>query len=144
MQAIVRTAAVRDPVFNAFDDLMRDFLAPRAASNEPVSVKPRVDVIDRGTAFELVTDLPGVRKQDIKVQIEADRISIETEPAVRAELKDGERLVFSERAPRRYVRSFVLPNEIDEAGAQARFEDGVLTLTLPKRNASAPRAIVVQ
>ncbi len=144
MQAIVRTAAVRDPVFSAFDDLMRDFLAPRTAGNAPAVVKPRVDVVDRGTAFELVTDLPGVRKQDIKVQIEADRISIEAEPAPRAELKDGERLVFSERAPRRFARSFVLPNEIDDAAAQARFEDGVLTLTLPKRNASAPRAIAIQ
>ena len=143
MQTLVRHPAARVP-FTAFDELMREFLAPRPSANEPVVVKPRVDVIDRGTAFELVADLPGARKQDVKVKIEGDRIRIETEPAAAVELKEGERLVFSERVARRFARSFVLPNEIDEAGAQARFEDGVLTLTLPKRNVSAPREIVIQ
>lgn len=144
MHAVVRTSVRRDPLVRAFDDLVNEFLAPRMAAAETARIKPRVDVIDRGAAFELVADLPGVRKEDIKVQIDGERISIEANASTAREFKDGETLVFGERAARRYARSFVLPTEIEDAAAQARYEDGVLTLTLPKRSAGAPRAIAVQ
>lgn len=144
MQALVRNPAGRDPIFTAFDALMRDMLAPCAAVTEPAVIKPRVDVFDRGGAFELVADLPGVAKADIKIEIEGDRVAITAAAAPDRACKDGERLVFGERAARRYARSFTLPTEIDAAAAQARYEDGVLSLTLPKRAVAAPRAIVVQ
>ncbi|WP_034410742.1 Hsp20/alpha crystallin family protein [Derxia gummosa] len=150
MNQIVRNAVVRDPFLSFFDDVVNDLFTPRAvaaraaAAQEPIVTKARVDVIDRGRAYEVVADLPGVAKEDIRIKVEGKRLSIEATTRAEREVKEGEQVLHTERFATQYARSFALPSELDDAKAEARFENGVLTLVLPKRDVIEPRLITVQ
>ena len=85
-----------------------------------------------------------MKKDDIQVTIEGNQVTIAAEVKRESEQKDGERLVRSERYLGAVYRSFVLPVEIDEAASNAKYEDGVLTLTLAKAAAAQPRKLTIQ
>ena len=104
-------------------------------------------MLDKGGNFEIKVDLPGIRKDDINVGIEGARVSINAESKDSTEAKDkanGDRVLYSERFATSYARSFELPAEVTEDGADARFEDGVLTLSLRKRAATVSKRIAVR
>ena len=142
----------RGDSFNALvDELFSDFFdrASVPARHTPTVGRARLDVLDKGSKFEIKVDLPGVRKDDINVGIEGARVSINAESKDLKETKDkdasnGEKILFSERQSTRYARSFELPAEIADDGAEARFEDGVLTLSLPKRSANTSKRIEIR
>ena len=105
----------------------------------------RVDISETEQAYQVQADIPGVNKDDIKVSIDGNRVSIS------AELKDervtrdgGGKTVRSEREYGQQYRSFVLPQDVDEAGAQARYENGVLLLDLPKKEGTGGRQLAIQ
>lgn len=128
----------RDAFPSLFDEFFNDFFqragAPIARSAElPAAVRARMDVIDRGDRYEVLVDLPGVKREDINVDIEGARVSITAEAKSQRETKDGERVLHSERFAASYARTFELPAEVTEDGAEAKFENGVLRLGLPKR-----------
>ena len=135
----------RDPFAHAFDDLFRGYvLGPvrrpaSAACAEPAARGIRVDVTEEGNHYLVAADLPGLKKEDIKVEIEGAQVSISAQylSAVATDgerqEKDGARLVYSERRAGAVARSFELPAEIDRDAASAKYEDGVLKLTLPKK-----------
>jgi len=100
---------------------------------------PAVDIAETDTAYSVTLDMPGVAKNDVKVSIEGRRVDIEANTAQAAESKDGERIVYRERAASRYARSFTLPAELDEAQSSAKLENGVLNLTLAKRAKASTR-----
>lgn len=127
----------RDPFGALVDDVFSDFfqrtgVAPARADSGAVA-RARMDVIDQGDRYEIKVDLPGVGKEDIKVSVEGAHVAIEAETLKQRETKDGERLIHSERTITSYARNFELPAEVTEDGADAHFENGVLTLALPKR-----------
>jgi HSP20 family protein len=129
---------VRREPFSLFDEFFNDFFTraglPSARSAELPSVsRARMDVIDKGDRFEVLADLPGVKKEDIHVTIEGARIAIAAETKSEKQVKDGERVLHTERFAASYARSFELPAEVTEEGAEASFENGVLKLALPKR-----------
>jgi len=140
----------RDVFGSLFDDFFSDVFARNgalAARNEgsgPTSpvLRARMDVLDKGENFEVKIDLPGVKKDDIQVTIEGPRVSISAESKSESESKDS-RVLHSERYTARYARSFELPVEVNESGAAARFEDGVLTLALPKRAAVVGKRLAI-
>jgi HSP20 family protein len=105
-----------------------------------------MDVLDKGGNFEVKVDLPGIRKDDIHIGIEGARVSINAESKDSSETKDanGDKVLYSERYSTSYARSFELPAEVTEDGADARFEDGVLTLLLPKRAPTASKRIAIK
>ena len=90
-------------------------------------------MVDKGDKYAVSVDLPGVRKEDIQVSIDGPRVSITAENKAEREVKNGEKLLHTERFATSYARSFELPVEVTEEGADAAFENGVLRLTLPKR-----------
>jgi HSP20 family protein len=105
----------------------------------------RVDISKTEQAYQVQADIPGVNKDDIKVSIDGNHVSIS------AELKDervtrdgGGKAVRSEREYGQQYRSFVLPHEVDEAGAQARYENGVLLPDLPKKEGTGGRQLAIQ
>lgn len=107
-----------------FDDLG---VSPRTALRSPA-----VDVRETTQAYVLVADLPGVAKEDVKVSIDGQKISIAA--TVKSEAtQEGERVLLGERSVTQFERSLKLPVEIDEQASQARLENGVLTLTLVKK-----------
>ena len=138
----------RDWFAPMFDEFFRDFWTDPAEwpqeDREVVTVeRARMDVLDKGAAYEVVVDLPGVRKDDIVVSVEGATVTIRAETKTEKESKEGERVIFAERSTASYARSFELPAAVTEAGADARFENGVLTLTLPKREPAAARRLPV-
>lgn len=94
---------------------------------------PAMDVIETDAAYTVVLDVPGVAKDQLKVTVEGRRVNVETVEAAASEAKDGERVLYRERSAARYTRSVSLPAEVDQAASQARFDNGVLTLTLTKK-----------
>lgn len=89
-------------------------------------------------------ELPGVKKENIQVNIEGDQVAINAEVRAEREAKDGERAVHTERYFGKISRAFRLGQEIDESKASARHTDGVLELTLPKKAASAAKQLSIQ
>jgi HSP20 family protein len=128
----------REPA-GLFDEFFSDFFnrtgwpAGARTAELAASVRARMDVVDKGDRYAVAVDLPGVRKEDIQVSIEGPRVAIKAESGSGREVKDGEKVLHTERFAASYARSFELPDEVTEEGAEAAFRDGVLRLTLPKR-----------
>lgn len=100
------------------------------------SAEPRVpalDVVESDTAYTLTLDLPGLSKDQLKVTVQARRVSIEAGAAAAPQVKEGERVLYRERTTPHYARTVSLPAEVDQSSSSARFENGVLTLVLTKR-----------
>lgn len=93
---------------------------------------PALDVSESETRYTLQLDLPGVTKEAVKIRIEGRKISIDAEQA-RGEAKEGEQSLYRERAITRFSRQIALPKEVTQADSTAKLENGVLTLTLAKR-----------
>ena len=132
----------RDPL----DDLLRGFFVRpvefgTATSGEAPQM--RVDVSENQDAYLLQAELPGIRKGDIHIHIDGPVVSISAERKPGEEPKEGERMLRSERYFGTISRSFQLGQDIDEGRANARFNDGVLILSLPKKLASQARRLVI-
>ncbi len=98
-----------------------------------VARTPALDVSEDDKAYSVTVDMPGVAKEAVKVRIDGRRVHIETATVEAAAPTDGSRVLYRERRSASYARSFSLPVEIDQTQSQARFDNGVLTLTLVKR-----------
>ena len=126
-----------------FDDGFDRFfnLAP---AGEPGSARsPALDVAESDSAFTVKLDLPGVTKDDVKVSIEGRRVSIDAQTKKEEEKKEGDRVVYRERSMSSWSRSFNLPSEVNSDEAGAKLENGVLTLTLPKRAGTSTAQVTV-
>jgi HSP20 family protein len=139
----------RDPFGSLFDEFFSDFFArggvPAVRGNElPAAVRARMDVIDKNDRFEVLVDLPGVKKEDIQVTIEGSRVAITAETKSEKEDKDGDRVLHSERFAASYARTFELPAEVTEDGAEANFDNGVLKLGLPKRATVTSKRLAIR
>ena len=104
----------------------------------------RVDVRETPAAYSVHADIAGVKKEDIHVEIEGNEVLISAEVKRESEKKEGERVLRTERFFGKTARRFALPQEIDEAKAEAKYADGVLELTLPKKAAVAGRRVAIQ
>ena len=123
-----------------FNDLFRPVLLDDPA---PAPLALRVDVSETPQAYTLHAELPGVKREDIHVEIDGNEVSIAAEVKRETEAGEGEKWLRRERAGGKTTRRFALPAEVDEATAAAKFVDGVLTLTLPKKAPAASRRIAV-
>lgn len=138
-----------DPFGALVDDVFSDFfqragMMPARGAEAATVARARMDVVDKGDKFEVKLDLPGVSKDNINITIEGARVAIQAESRKERETKDGERVLHSERSVTSYARSFELPAEVAEDGADASFENGVLTLLLPKRAAVVGKRLAVR
>lgn len=132
-------------VEHMFEDMLSPFnQASALAPWTEGAISPRMHISENDQAFEVQADLPGVNKDEVKVAIEHQRVTIEAETKRQQAQREGENVLYSERSASKYVRSFMLPVEVDEGSAQARMENGVLTLTLPKKHGSAATRIAIQ
>jgi HSP20 family protein len=135
-----------DPFSDLVDDIFKGFLVrPVAYEGSRGEVLPRakVDVAEQNGAYKVTAELPGVKKDDIHVSIDGPQVTLEAEVKQEKETKD-ERVLHTERVFGKLTRSFTLPQEVDEAKAEARFRDGVLELTLPKKAAAQRKQISIQ
>lgn len=115
------------------EDFFRDFRIKHALRDFDTQAMIRVDVGETDKDYTVKAELPGMKKEDIKVDVDGKQVSISAETKRESEQKDGATIVRNERFVGQCYRSFTLEHEIDDAMAEAKYEDGVLTLTLPKR-----------
>ena len=134
-----------DPLNELVDDLFKGFFV-RPVSFEGRGEAPRmkVDVAEKNGAYAITAELPGVKKEDIQVTIDGTQVTLSAEVKREREVQQDERILHTERSFGKVTRSFSLPQELDEAKAEAKFRDGVLELTLPKKAAAARKQISIQ
>jgi HSP20 family protein len=135
-----------DPFNELVDDLFKGFLVRPLSYDGRGDVLPRmkVDVAEKNGAYTVTAELPGVKKDDIQVTIDGAQVTLAAEVKREREASQDERVLHTERVFGKASRSFTLPQEVDEAKAEAKFRDGVLELTLPKKAAAARKQISIQ
>jgi HSP20 family protein len=132
------------PFEDSLDDLMKGFfLRPvRYEAQDQVSVK--VDVKEDDKAYTVQAEIPGVNKEDIQVSIDGNQVAISAEIKRQKDEKQGGKVLRTERYYGKVYRAFALAQDVDQEKAQARYDSGVLELTLPKKAASASRTLSIQ
>lgn len=137
---------VFDPLFpDNFDTALRRFFAPTPLDADVQPLKMRIDVTENDAGYEVKADIPGVKKEDISVRIDGNVVQIDAQARREKEEKsDGDKVLRSERYYGTISRTFSLADDIDEDKVQAKYADGVLSLQLPRRAATASRKIAVE
>ena len=136
-----------DPFNDLVDDLFKGFLVRPLAfegRSDATLLRAKVDVAEKNGAYLVSAELPGVKKEDIHVSIDGAQVTLEAEVKREKEATKDERVLHSERVYGKVTRSFTLPQEVDETKAEAKFRDGVLELTLPKKAAAQRKQISIQ
>jgi HSP20 family protein len=125
--------------------LLGDFFGVDKHAEETRFIRwsPRVDIVEQDGGYELVADLPGLKKEDIKIEIEDNMLTLRGEKKLEEEKKDRNYRL-SERYYGEFVRTFALPENVNRDGIVAEFKDGVLTLEIPKTEKAKPKQIEVQ
>jgi HSP20 family protein len=133
--------------YNPFDDFFNDFgkgfWVKPVALPSGAELTMKIDVKEDDKAFTVKADIPGVKKEDIQIDIDDDQVSLRAEAKQEKEEKNGEKVVYSERSYGMVSRSFTLPTSVDEKNVKAEYKDGVLNLMLPKKSNGAAKRIAV-
>ena len=135
-----------DPFADVDDFFKGFFLRPvRMGGGEGLSLgQVKVDVSEDDKAYTIHAEVPGVKKDDVKVSIDGNVVSISAEVKKTREQKEGEQVIRSERYYGTVSRSFTLGSDVDEAQANATYKDGVLELVLPKKSGGRVRQIKIE
>jgi len=133
-----------NPADDAFDDLFRGFfMRPVRFEGQP-DVQIKMDVSEDDKAYTVHAEIPGVSKEDIHVTIDGNQVAISAEIKNEKEVKEGEKVLRSERYYGKVSRAFTLGQDVDEAAAQAKYDNGVLELRLPKQIAAKAKRLNIQ
>lgn len=131
-------------VDSVFDDFFKGFLVrPMPMEGMPKAPQIKMDVHENDGSYMVKAEVPGVKKEDIHVSIDGNTVSISAEVKKESEQKEGDKVIRSERYFGQVARSFSLGSDIDEGGAQAKYTDGVLELTLPKKAAASAKRLTI-
>lgn len=131
-----------DP-FRNMEDIIRELATVPALRGIESEGRIRVDVAETDQAYEVKADMPGLKKEDIKIAIDGNVVSISATTQEETQQTRGG-LVYSERYSGTQYRSFSLPQDVDDTKTEAKYEDGVLRLTLPKKAGTAKKQITIQ
>jgi HSP20 family protein len=143
MANITRFDPFQISTLDPFDDVFKGFFRPVRTEGAP-DVQIKMDVKEDDKAYTIHADIPGVKKEDIHVTIDGNLVSISAETKQEKEVKEGEKLLRSERYYGKASRSFSLASEIDEGASQAKYSDGVLELTLPKKAVTSAKKLTIK
>lgn len=122
-----------DEVFN------QSLMGPRLRST---GMTPRMDVSETDQAYVVKAEMPGIKKDDIKVSVDGNQVSISAQTQQQSEQK-SENMLCTERSWGQYYRSFTLPQSVDDAQAKAEYHDGILELTLPKKAGGSSKTLTI-
>ena len=140
MANIQRYGGLFDDVFG---DLTRGFWLKPVAMPGDGELKMKVDVKEDEKAYTVHADIPGVKKEDIQVDVNGNMVSIRAEVKQEKEEKKGEKVLHSERYYGMVSRSMQLPADIDTGAVKAEYKDGVLNLVLPKKASAQAKRVAV-
>lgn len=134
-----------NPADDAIDDLVRGFfMRPVRFETAQQAVQIKIDVSEDEKAYVVHAEIPGVKKEDIQVSIEGNQVAISAEIKREKDVKEGDKLLRSERYYGQLSRVFALSQDVDDAAAEAAYKDGILTLQLPKRASTSNRKLAIK
>lgn len=129
--------------FRNFEEFFKDFRIVPSLRTLETGTLIRMDLSETDQAYIIKAEMPGLKKDDIKVGIEGNQVSISVEARKEEEQKTGN-MVRSERYYGQQYRSIALPQEVDDTNAEAKYQDGILELTLPKKPGTGSKQIAIQ
>ncbi len=132
------------PLDDAFDDFFKGFFVRPVSYEGQKTVQIKMDVAESDDNYIVRADIPGVRKEDINVTIDGNRVAVSAEVKNEKDVRNGEKVLHTERYYGKVSRTFSLSQEIEEESAQAKYHDGVLELVLRKKAAAAARRLTIQ
>ena len=127
-----------------FDESLRSLLRPWKFGEMEAAPRIKLDVSEQDGAYGVKAEIPGVRKEDIDVRVDGNVVTISAEVKSEKEEKDGGRVLRRERQQGYASRIFTLACPVDEAQVDAKYENGVLELKLPKKAGTPNKRITVQ
>jgi len=134
-----------NPLEDAFENLFRGvpvwLPSPETRATAPTQF--RMDVTENDKEYQVLADLPGVKKEDISITISGNEVAVSAEVKHEKDVEKDETVLLAERYHGKIQRAFALGQEVDEATAQAKYNDGVLELTLPKKIVAAAKRLQV-
>jgi len=135
--------------FNPLEDTFENWFRgvpvwlPNPETRAPAPTQFRMDVSENDTEYRVLAELPGVKKEEISITINGNEVAVSAEVKHEKDVKNGETVLRAERYYGKIQRAFTLGHEVDEATAQAKYSDGVLELTLPKKTLAAAKRLAV-
>jgi HSP20 family protein len=134
-----------NPLEDAFENLFRSvpMWLPNPETRAPASMQFRMDVTENDKEYQVLAELPGVKKEEISITINGNEVAVSAEVKYEKDVDNAEMVLRAERYYGKIQRAFTLGHEVDEATAQAKYNDGVLELTLPKKTAAAAKRLAV-
>lgn len=132
-----------------FDDFFRDvapgfYVKPLHGDPLPGPGAIKMDVKENGGAYTVSAEIPGVRKEDIHVTIEGGMVMVRAEVRQEDQQTEGDKLLRSERYYGAVSRGIQLPQDVDQGQAKAKYDNGVLTLTLPKKQGGGGQKLRIE
>ena len=135
--------------FNPLEDTLENWFRgvpvwlPTPERRAPEPTPFRMDVSENDKEYQVLAELPGVKKEEISITINGNEVAVSAEVKHEKLVKNGETVLCAERYYGKIQRAFSLAQEIDEATAKAKYNDGVLELTLPKKAVAAAKRLMV-
>ena len=132
-----------------FDDFFRDvapgfYVRPLHGDGLPAPAQIKVDVKESDKSFTVAAEVPGVAKEDIHVSIDGNVVTLRAEIKQQDSQSQDEKVLRTERYYGAVSRSFQLPQDIDQSQAKAKYDNGVLSLTLPKKAAGGSQRLAIE
>ncbi len=134
-----------DDLFDIQDNINRifgNYLSARGPQAKVIGWMPPVDITESENEYIIKADIPGMKKEDIKIAIENNTLSISGERKEEKEEK-GKNFVKKEKSFGSFMRSFALPHSVDAKGIKAAYKEGVLNVTVPKSEDAKPKEIKI-
>lgn len=131
-----------DPLFDV-DDLFRGFRVPAMRGAAAAAPQMKLEVEEDDKSYTIHAEVPGAKKEDIKITVDGNQVTVSAEIKRESEKKEKGRVVHSERYYGNVYRSFALDTAVDEGKGTASYKDGVLELVLPKKSNGSPTRLKV-
>lgn len=142
MKSVSRFDPLQVAGIGPLDDVLSGFFRPMRIDNQP-EIQIKMDVRENDKGFAIHAEIPGVKKEDIRVTIDGNQVSISADVKQEKEIRDGEKLLRSERHYGKITRSFLLGSDIDDSHSEAKYNEGVLELMLPKKAVTSSKTLAI-
>ncbi len=142
MNALIGRGGLLDEIFKDVNPGF--YVRPLHGDPLPSPSQMKVDVKETDSGYTVQAEVPGVPKEDIHVSVEGNVVSLRAEVRQLDQQVEGEKVLRSERYFGQVARSFQLPADIDAAQAKAKYDNGVLTLTLPKKQGGNAQRVAIE
>ena len=135
---------MRDVMFpKSFRHLFEDFMTNEPAANQGYFFRPGVEITESEKSFDILVSLPGMSKEEIKIETKGDDLIISGERLNKRKEENG-KVHLSEINYGSFTRSFYLPENVDKNKIEASYDHGMLQVRLPKGKGSMPKTIVIK